>query len=333
MLNGTKMWITNGPLADTLVVYAKTDPAAGARGITAFLDREGLEGFPPGAEARQARHARLRHRRTGVRGLRGAGGERARRGRQGRQRADERARLRARRCSPPGRSASCRRRWTSCCPTSTSASSSASRSASSSSCRASSPTCTSTMNAARAYVYAVAKACDRGETTREDAAGAILYAAETRDPGRARRDPAARRQRLHQRLSDRAPAARRQALRDRRRHQRDPPHADRPRELFEKTDAQLRSAQPRPTGARKSSRAATPSTAAKACAPSDRRLPWKCRARFRARRRLERSALDRHGVADLNLARESSPRSGRRGASDAPRATPSRESIARSGYC
>src|SRR5262249_60359553 len=44
---------------------------------------------------------------------------------------------------------------------------------------------------------------------------------------RAGRDPAARRQRLYQRLSDRAPLARRQALRDRRRHQRDPTHADR----------------------------------------------------------------------------------------------------------
>ena len=90
-----------------------------------------------------------------------------------------------------------------------------------------------TMNAAKAYVYAVAKACDRGETTREDAAGAILYAAEKATQVRARRDPAARRQRLHQRLPDRPPAARRQALRDRRRHQRDPPHADRPRTVRE----------------------------------------------------------------------------------------------------
>src|SRR3954464_14117879 len=37
VLNGAKMWITNGPHADTLVVYARTDPGAGARGITAFL--------------------------------------------------------------------------------------------------------------------------------------------------------------------------------------------------------------------------------------------------------------------------------------------------------
>ena len=45
VLNGTKMWITNGPHADTLVVYAKTDPAAGPRGITAFLVEKGFKGF------------------------------------------------------------------------------------------------------------------------------------------------------------------------------------------------------------------------------------------------------------------------------------------------
>jgi isovaleryl-CoA dehydrogenase len=45
VLNGTKFWITNGPLADTLVVYAKTDPDAGPRGITAFIIERGFEGF------------------------------------------------------------------------------------------------------------------------------------------------------------------------------------------------------------------------------------------------------------------------------------------------
>ncbi len=45
VLNGSKMWITNGPGADTLIVYAKTDPAAGARGITAFLIEKGMKGF------------------------------------------------------------------------------------------------------------------------------------------------------------------------------------------------------------------------------------------------------------------------------------------------
>jgi len=44
-LNGTKMWITNGPDADVLVVYAKTDPGAGPRGITAFLIERGMKGF------------------------------------------------------------------------------------------------------------------------------------------------------------------------------------------------------------------------------------------------------------------------------------------------
>jgi isovaleryl-CoA dehydrogenase len=45
VLNGAKMWITNGPDAEVLVVYAKTDPEAGARGITAFLIEKGMEGF------------------------------------------------------------------------------------------------------------------------------------------------------------------------------------------------------------------------------------------------------------------------------------------------
>ncbi|MCH8347578.1 MAG: isovaleryl-CoA dehydrogenase [Proteobacteria bacterium] len=45
VLNGTKMWITNGPEASTLVVYAKTDPGAGSQGITAFLVEKGMKGF------------------------------------------------------------------------------------------------------------------------------------------------------------------------------------------------------------------------------------------------------------------------------------------------
>jgi isovaleryl-CoA dehydrogenase len=45
VLNGTKFWITNGPVADTLIVYAKTDPDAGPRGITAFIIERGFEGF------------------------------------------------------------------------------------------------------------------------------------------------------------------------------------------------------------------------------------------------------------------------------------------------
>src|SRR5205085_410780 len=45
VLNGSKMWITSGPEAETLVVYAKTDPQGGPRGITAFLIEKGMKGF------------------------------------------------------------------------------------------------------------------------------------------------------------------------------------------------------------------------------------------------------------------------------------------------
>tara|TARA_X000000950_G_C13845572_1_gene632188 strand:- start:464 stop:1633 length:1170 start_codon:yes stop_codon:yes gene_type:complete len=48
LLNGSKMWITNGPDADTLVVYAKTDVSAGPKGITAFLIEKGMKGFSTG---------------------------------------------------------------------------------------------------------------------------------------------------------------------------------------------------------------------------------------------------------------------------------------------
>src|SRR3982074_1613863 len=44
VLNGSKMWITNGPVADTLVVYAKTNPEAGPRGMTAFIIEKGMKG-------------------------------------------------------------------------------------------------------------------------------------------------------------------------------------------------------------------------------------------------------------------------------------------------
>jgi isovaleryl-CoA dehydrogenase len=177
VLNGNKMWITNGPVADTLVVYAKTDPQRRSARHDRLHHRKGHEGIFHRAETRQARHARLRHLRTRVRGLRGAGGERAQRGRPRRQRADVGPRLRARGAGggPIGIMQACmdvvlpyvheRKQF-------------------------GEPIGTfqlvqgkiadmyTTMNASRAYVYAVAKACDRGETTREDAAGAILYAAE-----------------------------------------------------------------------------------------------------------------------------------------------------------
>src|SRR6202167_3574832 len=50
VINGAKMWITNGPAADTLVVHAKTDPSAGPRGISAFIVERGMKGFANGAK-------------------------------------------------------------------------------------------------------------------------------------------------------------------------------------------------------------------------------------------------------------------------------------------
>ena len=72
LLNGNKMWITNGPDADTLVVYAKSEPELGARGVTAFLIEKGMPGFQHCAKARQTRHARQPHRRAGVQQRRSA---------------------------------------------------------------------------------------------------------------------------------------------------------------------------------------------------------------------------------------------------------------------
>ena len=90
-----------------------------------------------------------------------------------------------------------------------------------------------TLNAAKAYVYAVAKACDRGETTREDAAGAILYAAERATWMALETIQCLGGNGYINDYPGRAAVARRQALRDRRRHQRNPPHADRPGDFRE----------------------------------------------------------------------------------------------------
>ena len=112
VLNGTKMWITNGPDADVLVVYAKTDPRGRPQGITAFLIEKGMKGFSTAQKLDKLGMRGSQHLRAGVRGLRGAGGERAGRGRRGRAGADERARLRARGAGRRARSASCRPAWT-----------------------------------------------------------------------------------------------------------------------------------------------------------------------------------------------------------------------------
>ncbi|MEW6256644.1 MAG: isovaleryl-CoA dehydrogenase [Pseudomonadota bacterium] len=177
VLNGTKMWITNGPIAETLVVYAKTDPEAGPRGMTAFLIEKDFKGF---STAQKLDKLGMRGSDTGelvfedcevpqenVLGEVGRGVNVLMSG------LDyERAVLAA---GPLGIMQACmdivlpyvheRKQF-------------------------GQPIGTFqlmqgkiadmyvTMNACKAYVYAVAKACDRGATTREDAAGAILYAAE-----------------------------------------------------------------------------------------------------------------------------------------------------------
>jgi len=177
VLNGSKMWITNGPDAEVLVVYAKTDPAAGPRGITAFLIEKGFKGF---STARKLDKLGMRGSNTcelvfqdcdvpeeNVLDAPGRGVNVLMSG------LDyERAVLAA---GPLGIMQACmdtvmpyvheRKQF-------------------------GEPIGTfqlmqgkladmyTTMNAAKAYVYAVARACDRGETARKDAAGAILYAAE-----------------------------------------------------------------------------------------------------------------------------------------------------------
>ena len=141
MLNGTKMWITNGTEADTLVVYAKTDPKADARGITAFIVEKDMKGFAPAQKLdklgmRGSPTAELVFEDCEVpeENVLGRVNEGVRVLMSGLD--YERAVLAA---GPLGIMQACLEQ---CCPTSTNASSSASRSASSSSCRASSPTCT-----------------------------------------------------------------------------------------------------------------------------------------------------------------------------------------------
>ena len=177
VLNGSKMWITNGPIAETLVVYAKTDPLAGARGITAFIIEKGMRGF---STAQKLDKLGMRGSDTGelvfdncevpqenVLGEVGRGVNVLMSG------LDyERAVLAA---GPLGIMQACmdvvlpyvheRKQF-------------GEPIGAFQLVQAKIADMYTTMNASRAYVYAVAKACDRGETTREDAAGAILYAAE-----------------------------------------------------------------------------------------------------------------------------------------------------------
>jgi isovaleryl-CoA dehydrogenase len=177
ILNGSKFWITNGPVAETLVVYAKTDPDAGSRGITAFLIEKGMKGF---TTAQKLDKLGMRGSDTGelvfqdcevpaenVLGEVGRGVNVLMSG------LDyERVVLSA---GPLGLMQAAldvvmpyvheRKQF-------------GQPIGSFQLVQGKVADMYVTMNACKAYVYAVAKACDRGETTREDAAGAILYAAE-----------------------------------------------------------------------------------------------------------------------------------------------------------
>ena len=177
VLNGSKMWITNGPDADTLVVYAKTDPDAHQHGITAFLVEKGFKGF---STAQKLDKLGMRGSNTcelvfenceipeeNVLGKLNGGARVLMSG------LDyERAVLAA---GSLGIMQACmdivvpyiheRKQF-------------GKSIGEFQLMQGKIADMYVTMNSAKAYVYAVAKACDRGEVTRKDAAGAILYAAE-----------------------------------------------------------------------------------------------------------------------------------------------------------
>jgi isovaleryl-CoA dehydrogenase len=177
IINGTKMWITNGPVADTLVIYAKTDRTAGARGITAFIVENGFKGFGTGKKLDK----------LGMRGsdtseiifedcevpaenLLGVVGNGVNVLMSGLD--YERTVLAA---GPLGVMQACLDIVIPYLHQRTQFGQPIGRFQL---MQAKLADMYVTLNASKAYVYAVAKACDRGETTREDAAGAILYAAE-----------------------------------------------------------------------------------------------------------------------------------------------------------
>ncbi len=177
VLNGSKMWITNGPLADTLVVYAKTDRTAGARGITAFLVENTFKGFSTGqkldklgmrgSDTSEIVFEDCEVPAENVLGVIGNGVNVLMSG------LDyERAVLAA---GPVGLMQACLDIVVPYVHQRTQFGQPIGRFQL---IQAKLADMYVTLNASKAYVYAVARACDRGETTREDSAGAILYAAE-----------------------------------------------------------------------------------------------------------------------------------------------------------
>ena len=177
VLNGGKMWITNGPDAEVLVVYAKTDPAAGKRGITAFLIEKGMKGF---STAQKLDKLGMRGSNTcelifedcevpeeNVLGALGAGVNVLMSG------LDyERVVLAA---GPLGIMQAC---MDVVIPYVHDREQFGQPIGSFQMMQGKLADMYTTMNAARSYAYMVAKACDRGDVTRKDAAGVILYTAE-----------------------------------------------------------------------------------------------------------------------------------------------------------
>ncbi len=177
VLNGNKMWITNGPDANTLIVYAKTDPEAGPRGITAFIIERGMEGFSTaqkldklgmrGSNTCELVFQDCRVPAENVLGEVGRGVNVLMSGL-----VYERVVLAA---GPLGIMAAA---MDIVIPYVHQREQFGQPIGSFQLMQAKLADMYTTMNACRAYVYAVASACDRGETTRQDSAGCILYAAE-----------------------------------------------------------------------------------------------------------------------------------------------------------
>jgi isovaleryl-CoA dehydrogenase len=176
-LNGAKMWITNGPGADTLVVYAKTDPHARTRGVTAFLIEKGFKGFRVspkldklgmrGSDTAELVFEDCEVPEENVLGHVGRGMQVLMSG------LDyERVVLSA---GPLGIMQAC---LDIVLPYSRDRKQFGVPIGSFQLMQGKLADMYVALSAARAYVYAVARACDRGQTTRRDAAGAILYAAE-----------------------------------------------------------------------------------------------------------------------------------------------------------
>ncbi len=177
VLNGSKMWITNGPDADVVVVYARTDPNAGPRGITAFIVEKGWKGFKA---AQKLDKLGMRGSDTGElvfedcevpeENIVGKLNEGVRVLMSGLD--YERVVLSA---GPIGIMQAC---MDTVIPYVHERKQFGQSIGSFQLVQGKLADMYTTMNACRAYVYAVASACDRGETTRQDAAGCILYAAE-----------------------------------------------------------------------------------------------------------------------------------------------------------